>query len=316
LASNLGLTYVDPNADGLNPFTKIPGYNHKETLDQRVRVLTALLDIYADRPLPSFVQHIIRGMCAELGSHPNPILDDFIGLANSATFSITRDLDPTPILKHLPEIQHLLVLLREELGPVLNRRTRVDHLDSLSKRGIVVNLSEWLTNPKRLAAMLTASTEWLTPRLHTKGERKMLILDEAWSALAYEPFIVWLQTQLKLSREWTLSTILVVHDPANITSQTGTNTRAEKIAQTLTGEFAAKVSFHLDQHAVAPLEQWGLTPWASEWIADPQTLPPGSAFVQLGPLWGVLDSVVTKFELAITNTDQSLQQSRAASIGS
>lgn len=309
-ARALNLAYIDPRNEAINPFAKIPGTDANETLNQRVRVLSALLNIYSDQPLPSFTQHIIRGMCATLSSSDTPILDDFIRLASSGQVQLSADIDPGPLYQAMPNIQHLLVLLREELGDVLNRHYSLRALDELSHAGIVVNLSPWLNNKQQLAALLTATTEWLTPRLHTVGERKLLILDEAWSALEYEPFVGWLQSQLKLARQWTLSTILVAHAPGDLVSQAQSASRAEKIAASLPGNFVAKVVFHLDNHAVSPLLDWGLPSFATDWISNPQTLTPGSAFVQLGPLWGILDTVVTKYELAIADTDASLTASR------
>jgi type IV secretory pathway VirB4 component len=314
-ARALNLAYVDPRSEAINPFVRVPGNDANETLNQRVAVLTALLNIFTDTPLPSFTQHIIRGMCANVSSLDAPILDDFIHLASSGNFQLSADIDPGAMYALLPNIQHLLVLMRDELGDVLNRHYSARSLEDLSSAGIVVNLSPWLTNKKHLAALLTATTEWLTPRLHTVGERKILILDEAWSALEYEPFVAWLQAQLKLARQWTLSTILVAHAPDDLVSQAQSASRAEKIAASLPGNFAGKVVFHLDSHAVHPLIDWGMPEFATDWIANPQTLTPGSAFVQLGPLWGILDTVVTPYELRITDTDASLAASRAQAVG-
>jgi len=281
-----------------------------ELLEQRVQVMTALLNIYADAPLSSFTQHIIRAMCAAIPlANEAPILDDFIQMVASNSFRLSPDIDPGPLYAQLPLIQHLLVLIRDELGNVLNQRYSQRTIDGLSSKGIVINLNPWLTNKKHLAALLTASTAWLTPRLHTTGERKLLILDEAWSALEYEPFISWLQSQLKLARQWTLSVVLVAHSPANLMSQAESASRAEKIAASLQENFAAKVIFHLDAKAVEPLKEWGLPEFACAWISNPQTIGPGSAFVQLGPLWGVLDTVVSRTELDLVDTDSSLRAS-------
>lgn len=304
LAKTLGISVIDPSQGSVCPLAKIPGWGAKAMEDHRTKYITTLVEIYLHRPLSITEQHVVRGLAKELDQIELPILDDVIQRAQTEQFPLPPEVNRIEAPKAVAQVRDALVLARDQLHDVLNVRPL--HDATIPKNGLVVNLAKWYEDPVQLAVVLASVTTWLSSRLHTPG-RKLLVLDEAWAIFQNEAFVRWLQAHLKFSRQWALSTVLVVHKPSDLTAQSSSGSVANSISQGIIAEFAIIVSFYLPKNAVVPLESYGLAPYHLEWISNPQVLPAGSAFVYMGNRFGILDMIVTSYELQLVNTDQALK---------
>ena len=304
-AKSLGIPIVNPSQDGLTPLAKVPGLGAIDQAVKRAEFLEALVELYQNRPLTLSEQHAILGLCKRLDNIDLPILDDVISRAASNDITLPPELDPAPMPQALSNIVSALVLCRDELGHVLNVRPNAQSQLARTS-GLVVDISEWKGESRRFPAILMSAMAWLTPQLYTP-RAKLLVLDEAWAALRYEPFVRWLQSNLKLARSYALSTILVTHSPRNLGSQSATGTASSKIAESLLTEFGTFVVFHLPHEDLRTLTNYQFQNWELDWIADSRVTTPGSAYVKLGELRGLLDMLVTEDELRICDTDVAMR---------
>ncbi len=307
-AEATGIPVIDPARGGVTPLARIPGVTGVDLAVRRATFVQNLFELYHGRPASPMESHAILGLMKRMDHIDQPILNDVIQRAAANDCDLPPEINPSALPKALENIISVLVLCRDELGHVLNVRPRESDFLARTK-GLVVDVSAWRGESRRFAAVMMSAMSWLTPRLWS-NDQKLLILDEAWAALEYEPFVRWLQLNLKLARSFGLTTIVVTHSPRNLGSQSADGTAAAKIAETIKSEFGTYVVFHLPLEDVAGLSQYGFAPWELGWIADQRIVAPGSAYVHVGSWWGLVDSVVTADELRICDTDAAMRLSR------
>ena len=78
---------------------------------------------------------------------------------------------------------------------------------------IVVDVSALTTDDAALSVAMTAAMEWLHPMIADENadNQRFVILDEAWRVLANPRQARWLQAMFKLSRQYGISNVIVIH---------------------------------------------------------------------------------------------------------
>ena len=166
---------------------------------------------------------------------------------------------------------------------------------------VVLDLSAVNNDPEVLPLVMLAATYWLGEAMR-RGRQKLQLIDEAWAAVRHGAEYV--QSSLKLSRQWGVSNVLVCHRPRDLAAQNDDGTAASKIAAGLLADIETRVLLRQPAEEVpAMAEMFSLS---EPRAADALVLPTGRAIWKIGRRSAVVQTVRSPIEERLFYTDQAM----------
>ena len=169
---------------------------------------------------------------------------------------------------------------------------------------IVIDISALGPDSPALGVVMAAALAWIHPVLARVGAgQRFLLLDEAWFLLSEVALARWLQSIFKLSRQYGVSNIIVIHRLSDLRS---TGEATFEIAQGLLSDAETKVVYAQPASEIANTRALlGLNRTEAEFLVD---LPRGVALWKVGTTSFPVAHQLTEFEAArITDTDVSMR---------
>ncbi|MGH9123060.1 MAG: ATP-binding protein, partial [Acidimicrobiales bacterium] len=108
---------------------------------------------------------------------------------------------------------------------------------------VVLDLSALYTSPA-LGILMTCATAWLQATLlRGDGVKRLVVVDEAWAILHDLAMARWLQACFKLSRQFGVANIAVVHRLSDLRSAGGAGSEQQRLAEGLLSDSESRVVF-------------------------------------------------------------------------
>ncbi|MGH9069298.1 MAG: VirB4 family type IV secretion system protein [Acidimicrobiales bacterium] len=108
---------------------------------------------------------------------------------------------------------------------------------------VVLDLSAVYGSPA-LGILMTCAMAWLGARLAARdGQRRLLVIDEAWAVLANLGVARWLQASWKLSRAYGVANMAVIHHLSDLAASGDNGSAAVKLAQGLLADSETVVAY-------------------------------------------------------------------------
>ncbi|MCP3989033.1 MAG: hypothetical protein GY724_08160 [Actinomycetia bacterium] len=137
------------------------------------------------------------------------------------------------------------------------------------------------------------------------GVQRILLLDEAWYLLSNLALARWLRSMFKLSRQYGLSNIIVVHRMSDLEAAGGEGSEATRIAQGLLSDTETRVIYAQSEGEVADTKRLlGLTDAESEILPR---LGRGVALWKVRQQTFIVDHRLGDHEWDIIDTDHSMR---------
>lgn len=221
--------------------------------------------------------------------------DELVALARRSPLELAQAASPV--------VFALDKLLTRTLAGMFDGPTSVS-IDWTDGPGFVVDLSAVYNDETALPLVMLAATSWLASVLQRDSDRRVLqVIDEAWAAVRHGARHF--QGSLKLARTYGVSTWLVCHRPADLTAQSDDGTSIAKISAGLMSDIQTRIIMRQppDQVAIAA-EMFALSEREQSWIGQ---LPRGRALWRLQRRGALVQTILTRREMAVGDTDQSMR---------
>ncbi|MEM8925392.1 MAG: ATP-binding protein [Actinomycetota bacterium] len=171
---------------------------------------------------------------------------------------------------------------------------------------VVLDLSALGSTGDALGLVMACAMAWLHSAIaRADGIQRILLLDEAWYLLSNLALARWLRSMFKLSRQYGLSNIIVVHRMSDLEAAGGQGSEATRIAQGLLSDTETRVVYAQSEGEVADTKRLlGLTD------AEAGVLPRlgrGVALWKVRQQTFIVDHRVGDWEWEIIDTDQSMR---------
>lgn len=176
---------------------------------------------------------------------------------------------------------------------------------------VVLDLSALGGSGDALGLVMACTMAWLHSAIaRADGVQRILLLDEAWYLLSNLALARWLRSMFKMSRQYGLSNIIVVHRMSDLEAAGGEGSEATRIAQGLLSDTETRVVYAQSDGEVADTRRLlGLTE------AEADVLPRlgrGVALWKVRQQTFIVDHRVGDHEWAIIDTDQSMRSNLRA----
>ena len=175
---------------------------------------------------------------------------------------------------------------------------------------IVVDISALGPDSPALGVVMAAALAWIHPVLARSGAgQRFLLLDEAWFLLSELALARWLQSMFKLSRQYGISNIIVIHRLSDLHA---TGQATFELAQGLLSDAETKVVYAQPDSEIANTRTLlGLNQVEAEFLVG---LPQGVALWKVGTDFYPVAHELSEFEATrITDTDASMRTPETAS---
>ncbi|HET7486649.1 MAG TPA: ATP-binding protein [Acidimicrobiales bacterium] len=175
---------------------------------------------------------------------------------------------------------------------------------------VVLDLSA-LASEESLGILMACATAWIHAAVARPGAgQRFLVLDEAWRLLSHLGTARWLRASLKLSRQWGLSNIVVLHRLSDLVAAGDAGSEQRALAEGLLSDTETRVIYAQADGEVAPAaELLGLS------AADRQRIPQlerGWALWKVGRSTHLVEHHLSAFEADfIVDTDAAMAQASA-----
>lgn len=175
---------------------------------------------------------------------------------------------------------------------------------------VVLDLSA-LYGSAALGVLMTCASAWLQATLSRRdGQRRIVVIDEAWAILANLGVARWLQAAWKLSRAYGVANVAVLHRLSDLRAVGGDGSEQARLAQGLLSDSETRVVYGQPPGEVElARELLGLTGTEAELL--PQ-LPRGIALWKLGLRSFLVEHRLGHFERTFADTDAEMRSSRNA----
>jgi hypothetical protein len=169
---------------------------------------------------------------------------------------------------------------------------------------VVLDLSAVYTS-EALGILMTCAAAWLQGVLAEESRIKTIfVLDEAWAILANLGIAKWLQSSFKLSRQFGLQNIAVMHRFSDLAATGAQGSQEERVARGLLSDAETRVVFGQPHGEIdATRDLLGLT--ATEASLLP-TLDRGIALWKVGQRSFLVEQRLGESELEIVDTDSRM----------
>ena len=314
LAAALGGTVVrlEPGSGViLNPLDPGPGSSEigaDELARRQDQVLTSLAEAALARPLHSEERAAVGLARASASAHKlEPTIIDVVDML----------LDPPPDLAttiHTTSDQ--LAAASREVALELRRlcegdlRGMFDGPSNVevdwSAPIIVLDLSAFGPSSDAIGLIMACTMAWLHNALARLDDtQRILLLDEAWALLSNLALARWLRAMFKLSRQYGLSNIIVVHRMSDLEAAGSAGSEATRISQGLLSDTETRVVYAQSDGEVEDTARLlGLTD--SEAAVLPR-LGRGVALWKVRQSTFVVDHRIGPAEWSIIDTDQAMR---------
>lgn len=175
-------------------------------------------------------------------------------------------------------------------------------------RLVVLNLSAVFASPA-LPLLMTCATAWLQSILRANtGDKRLIVVDEAWAILQSLAAARWLQSMFKLSRAFGVANVAVVHRLSDLTSAGPDGSAQQRLAEGLLADTETRVVFGQSvAEAAVTADLLGLTATERDLIGR---LPRGVALWKVGERSFLVEHLVGAHEAALTDTDAAMATER------
>ncbi|MBW3662701.1 MAG: ATP-binding protein [Actinobacteria bacterium] len=166
---------------------------------------------------------------------------------------------------------------------------------------VVLDLSE-LYGSAALGLLMLCATAWLQTALRgVTSERTIVVVDEAWAVLRQLQIARWLQASWKLSRQYGVSNVAVIHRLSDLQAAGEAGSEQVALARGLLADSETRVIYgQSPAETAAAREMLGLTDTEAELL--PQ-LGRGVALWRVGNRSFLVEHALGSHERAITDTD-------------
>jgi type IV secretory pathway VirB4 component len=171
---------------------------------------------------------------------------------------------------------------------------------------VVLDLSALGGSGEALGLVMACTMAWLHSAIaRMDGVQRILLLDEAWYLLSNVAMARWLRAMFKLSRQYGLSNIIVVHRMSDLEAAGGEGSEATRIAQGLLSDTETRVIYAQAEGEVADTRRLlGLTQPEAEVLPR---LGRGVALWKVRQQTFIVDHRVGEHEWDIVDTDHSMR---------
>jgi len=171
---------------------------------------------------------------------------------------------------------------------------------------VVLDLSALGGSGDALGLVMACTMAWLHSAIaRADGVQRILLLDEAWYLLSNLALARWMRSMFKLSRQYGLSNVIVVHRMSDLEAAGGEGSEATRIAQGLLSDTETRVIYAQSEGEVADTKRLlGLTD------AEADVLPRlgrGVALWKVRQQTFIVDHRVGDLEWEIIDTDHSMR---------
>jgi type IV secretory pathway VirB4 component len=166
---------------------------------------------------------------------------------------------------------------------------------------VVLDLSALYGSPA-LGLMMLCATAWLQASLQTHAQRRLiLVIDEAWAILRHLEIARWLQASWKLSRQYGVSNIAVIHRLSDLRAAGAQGSEQAALAQGLLADSETRVIYGQSPAETAQArELLGLTDVEAQILPE---LGRGLALWRVGARSFLLEHRLGPHERALVDTD-------------
>lgn len=314
LAERMGGTVIrlEPGSRvRLNPLDRGPAgavLNEEEIARRQDQVLMSLAESALRRDLHPEERTAI-GLARQEASRmfDDPTIGDVVDLLLAPTAELAARVNTTPARlaeRSRDAALELRRLCEGDLRGMFDGKTTVD----VDWDGpiVVLDLSALGSSGDALGLVMACTMAWLHSAIaRADGVQRILLLDEAWYLLSNLALARWLRSMFKLSRQYGLSNIIVVHRMSDLEAAGGEGSEATRIAQGLLSDTETRVIYAQSDGEVADTKRLlGLT--------DPEAdvlprLGRGVALWKVRQQTFIVDHRVGDREWDIIDTDHSMR---------
>lgn len=187
-------------------------------------------------------------------------------------------------------------------GVIDGRKGRPVPLDSTAKL-IHVDLFSAL-RPEAMRVGVPLFLALLSKKLSMGSQRHLIVLDEAWMALASPGCVEFFRSYWKLARGYGISNIAVVHRSEDLSASGDLGSITERVANGLVSDSQTFIIFNLDSTAAQHLG--GLLGLSSTEVALISTLPRGRCLWKIPGRTYLVDVLLTSQEKMLFDTDERM----------
>ena len=279
-----------------------------EVARRQEQILTSLTEAALDRPLHAEERSALglaRRQAAAAKSEPT--LLDVVEIMLDPSLASATEIKTTPAALAAASREAALELRRlchGDLAGMFDGPTSID-LD-WDASIVVLDLSALGTDHEALGMVMACAMSWLHGIVaRTDGTQRILVLDEAWFLLSDVALARWLRAMFKLSRQYGLSNIVVLHRMSDLEAAGDDGSETARIAQGLLSDTEVRVVYgQAEGELQATQELLGLS--------DPETALVGT-LDQGVALWKVRQSTFVvahrynTIEAELVDTDQQMR---------
>ena len=178
-----------------------------------------------------------------------------------------------------------------------------------SGRGVVIDVSSVFHNQQAFELVMIAATGWLQSLLAIEEgpmvPRRIQVLEEIWALLGSTQVAKYYQSSQKLSRQYGVCNIAVVHKLSDLTAQAAAGSVAQKVASGIISDTETRIFFHQDHTEVEKLQSFlGMNRVQTRQLTS---LRKGQALWNVGEIAAVVNHRVSDLEQTICWTDAAMQ---------
>ncbi len=305
LAARLGLSLLALRPAGsvrLNPLAAPASLPAQERAAMRLDLLAALAGAQLGRDLDPIESAALGWLARELpatstlGAAVGALLDPPVALAEALRLDVTGALDALRALGLA-----LDALVSGHLSGMFDGEATID-LEA-EDRGLVVDLSAAWDDHDALAPVLAAALATVSAAVATTPQPTYLVVDEAWAVLSGG--IDFLRSTAKLSRQFAVSLIIVLHRLSDLAAAADDASAIAKRAQGLFADAETVVAFGQPPTEAAVLG--AALDLSTREVDQLSRLRRGQALAVTGSSHRLVEIVLTDAEAVTTDTDTAMR---------
>ena len=169
---------------------------------------------------------------------------------------------------------------------------------------VVLDLSQLFTSPA-LPLLMTCAVAWMQAALgRADGQKRLIVVDEAWAVLHDLATARWMQSVFKLSRAFGVSNVAVVHRLSDLRAAGPDGSSQQRLAEGLLADSETRVIFGQPlSEAAVTASLLGLTGVERDVVTH---LPRGVALWKVGERSFLVEHLVGDLEREIVDTDTAM----------
>lgn len=289
----------------LNPMEADGNGNPADALLAREGLATSLVGGVLGRPLQQIEEAVLSWAIGDLSRRRTIFtirdLNDTLDHPDADLLRMAR-LSPLEMAKVIADVRFALQKLCDRtLRGMFDGPTNVA-VDWRDGPGVVLDLSAVHNDAQVLPLVMLAATYWLGEAMRRPGRQKLQVIDEAWAAVRHGAGYV--QSSLKLSRQWGVANVLISHRPRDLAAQNDDGTAASKIAAGLLGDIETRILLRQPAEEVPAMAAlFDLSAREQDMLS---MLPTGRAIWKIGRRSAVVQTVRSQVERQLFWTDSAM----------